>query len=77
MKKLQMIKHHYGFIIQFTEDIVFDMDTTEWRFIPSIELRRRPGVFGDTYSHLPYLLTFAFLCFSLTIYKWEVRGNGR
>lgn len=64
MKHLQINKHHYGFTIMLTRNIFFDMDTNEWHFIPSIDFYRRPNT-------ARIFVIFAFLCFSLTIYKWR------
>lgn len=63
MKYLRINKHRYGFNIQFTHHICFDMDYNEWRFIPSIEFYRRPGSV--------IIFKLAFLCFQLIIHKWR------
>jgi len=63
MKKPLISKHHYGFCIQLTHNIFFDIDYNEWHFIPSIEFHRRPRV--------TCMIIFAFLCFQLTIYTWR------
>lgn len=64
MKKPRIATHHYGFCIRFTHNVFFDMDINYWRFIPSIEFDRRPGV--------SYAIIFGFLCFDLTIYRWGI-----
>ena len=63
MKKPRINRHRYGFDIQLTQHIFFNTDINEWRFVPSIEFYRRPGVLD--------MLIFAFLCFQLEINRWR------
>lgn len=63
MKKPRINKHRYGFCVQLTQHMFFDMDVNDWYIIPNIEFYRKPG--------LSDMLVFGFLCFQLTIHRWR------
>lgn len=60
--KIRLLKNRHGFTIQFTSRLYFDIDRSNWWFLPNVELDIRGAL--DRFI-------VSFLCFSFTFYRWK------